>query len=91
MTCIRQMDELHEAVHVAWSVVQGRPSDEVGSTNHMLVTSDGFYLVATKGNGAAGKSPEAVMPMLDVRQVAHVHTHTRHRPQSVAWQCARTY
>jgi hypothetical protein len=72
LTCIRELDELYDSIEVAWSIVEDRPLDEVGSTSRMLVASDGFYLVATKGNGAAGKSPESVMPMLDVREVAHV-------------------
>jgi hypothetical protein len=72
LVCIRELDELHDSIETAWTIVEGRPLDEVGSTSQMLVASDGFYLVATKGNGQAGKSPEAVMPMLDVRQVVHV-------------------
>jgi hypothetical protein len=72
LTCIRELDELYDSIEAAWRIVEDRPLDEVGSTSRMLVASDGFYLVATKGNGAAGKSPEAVMPMLDVLSVVHV-------------------
>jgi hypothetical protein len=64
---------LQDSIALARDIVRSRDDDEVGSWAQLVVTADGFYLVPTKGNGAGGVSPEAVMPFMDVRQVDSTH------------------
>jgi hypothetical protein len=64
---------LQHSLAMARDIVRQRGDGEVGSWAQLVVTADGFYLVPTKGNGAGGVSPEAVMPFIDVRQVDCTH------------------
>jgi hypothetical protein len=78
---------LNNGIAKGRAIVKDRPPEQVGSWVKLVFTMDGFYTVHTKGNGAAGKSPECVVVAIEALQVSP-HHHARSAMALCAFEIA---